>query len=138
MAKSTVNDLELYYRRLEHNFLLDLLRNKDVAGALAYMVSYKNHKDLSVFPKPHSIEISNKDITIAVIIFSGFERQEYDEIKSKQNFHPVSFSQIVFQMYEFKKLEIKFIDKMSLLHTVMAKSKKKDVQVLNSLINLEV
>lgn len=62
--------MEIKYRYPHpHNItLLQLLQEPDFAIALAYLVSFKNYKNLEIIPKPHSIEITNNEVTITVIV----------------------------------------------------------------------
>ena len=68
--------MEFEYSRIEDCILLDNLRNEVVKKSLAYIVDFKEHDNLIVIPKSYSIEISNADICIAVILYYGFEREE--------------------------------------------------------------
>ena len=106
--------MEFAHYRPEHRILLDNLKNDVVKKTLAYMVDFKEHDNLVVIPKPHSIEISNADICIAVILFSGFEKEEYEALLTKDNFHIVSFDTIIQTMVEFENMFIKHIDSMAL------------------------
>ncbi len=106
--------MEFEYSRIEHCILLDNLKNDVVKKTLAYMVDFKEHENLVVVPKPHYIEISNAEICIAVIIFSGFEKEEYEALLTKDNFHIVSFDTITKTMVEFENMFIKHIDSMAL------------------------
>jgi hypothetical protein len=102
--------MEFAHYRPEHSILLDNLKNDVVIKTLAYMVDFKEHDNLVVIPKPYSIEISNADICIAVILFSGFEKEEYVALLIKDNFHIVSFDTIFQKMHEFENMFIKHID----------------------------
>ena len=67
--------MEFAYDRFDICILLDNLKNEVISKTLAYMVDFKEHDNLVVTPKPYSIEISNADICIAVILFSGFVKE---------------------------------------------------------------
>ena len=86
------------------------------------MVDFKEHDNLVVIPKPHSIELSNADICIAVILFSGFEKEEYKALLTKDNFHIVSFDTILQPMVEFENMFIKHIDSMALFFMALART----------------
>lgn len=131
-------EIEFFYERLEPNFLLDLLKNDDIANTLAYMVDFKNHKKLNVIPHKHSIEISNKEITIVVIFFVGFESDELKKLQLKNNLHLITFSEVLPTMWEFEELEIKIINNISLLFQVLSRSKKSYGIMLNTLKNLNI
>jgi hypothetical protein len=119
--------MEFEYNRLEHCNLLDNLNNEVISKTLAYMVDFKEHENLVVTPKPYSIEISNPDICIAVIIFSGFEKEEYEALISKDNFHIVSFDIIPRTMFEFENMSIKYLDYMSLFFMSLARTEDKNL-----------
>jgi len=127
---------EFFYRRIEHNELLSILRNEEISSALAYMLDYLNHSNFEVIPKDYSIEISNDDITISVIIYVGFELEEYENLKNKKNLHIVSFSRVVPEMVEFKNLNVKYIDNLSLIFMTLSRSENLLGKKLFSLKNL--
>ena len=114
--------MEFAHYRSEHRILLDNLKNDVVKKTLAYMVDFKEHDNLVVIPKPHSIELSNADICIAVILFSGFEKEEYKALLTKDNFHIVSFDTILQPMVEFENMFIKHIDSMALFFMALART----------------
>jgi hypothetical protein len=126
--------MEFAHYRLEHRILLDNLKNDLIRKTLAYMVDFKEHDNLVVFPKPHSIEISNADICIAVIVFSGFEKEEYETLKIKKNSHVVSFNTIIKTMSEFENISIKHIDYMALFFMSLART---DDVTIKEILNLK-
>ncbi len=130
-----MGNLEFIYRRLNHNVLLDLLKNKDINQSLAYMVDFKEHKKLTVVPRNYSIEVANDKITMIIILLIGFEIEEYDEIKSRPNLHIIAFDDAYQRVNEFKKIKkyIKEIDFMSLFFMTLARTKSKK---LHDLIHL--
>ena len=128
--------MEFEYDRLDMCILLDNLKNEEIRKTLAYMVDFKEHDDLVVIPRAHSIEISNDAICIAVIVFVGFEKEEYDTLKTKNNHHVVSFDRITQTMIEFKNIPIKHIDYMALFFMSLARTEDKKVHEFLSLKNL--
>ncbi|MBF2709754.1 FtsZ/tubulin family protein [Flavobacterium soyangense] len=130
--------MEFQYERLENRILLDNLKNEVIGKTLAYMVDFREHNDLVVIPKQHSIEISNADICIAVILFSGFEKEEYEALVTKDNFHIVSFDTIMQTMFEFKNMFIKHIDSMALFFMSLARTDDTNVFDILRLKNLSV
>ncbi len=130
-----MGNLEFIYRRMNHNILLNLLKNKDINQSLAYMVDFKEHKKLTVIPRNYSIEVSNDKITMVIILLIGFELEEYDEIKSRPNLHIIAFDTVCKTVIEFKKIkkDIKEIDFMSLFFMTLARTKSKK---LHDLIHL--
>lgn len=126
--------IQFRYTRIKTNILLDLLENKEIANTLAYMVVFKEYKNLKTVAHDFYIEISNDEITIAVILFVGFEREEYEEIRENNNLHLVSFSSVVLQMFELEKFPIKIIDPGVLAQSVISRSNKKDLSDLKILM----
>ena len=113
--------MEFAHYRLEHRILLDNLKNEIISKTLAYMLDFNEHDNLVVIPKRYSIEISNAEICIAVILFSGFEKEEYEALLTKDNFHIVSFDTIIQTMIEFENMFIKHIDSMALFFMSLAR-----------------
>ena len=113
--------MEFAYDRFDICILLDNLKNEVISKTLAYMVDFKEHENLVVIPKPYSIEISNADICIAVILFNGFEK-EYEVLKTKKNHHVISFDTITQTMFEFENMPIKHIDSMALFFMSLART----------------
>jgi hypothetical protein len=128
--------MEFEYLKSENNILLDNLKNEVVKKTLAYMVDFKEHENLVVTQKPYSIEISNEDICIAVIIFVGFEKEEYESLKSKKNHHIVSFDTILQTMFEFENMPIKYIDYMALLFMSLSRTNDATIKDFLRLKNL--
>lgn len=128
--------MEFEYLRLENQILLDNLKNDVVKKTLAYMVDFKEHENLVVTQKPYSIEISNEDICIAVIVFVGFEKEEYESLKSKKNHHIVSFDTILQTMGEFENMPIKYIDYMALLFMSLSRTNDATIKDFLRLKNL--
>jgi hypothetical protein len=121
-----------------NNTLLSLLKDPEFASALAYMVDYKNHFVLDVIPKEFSIELSNQDITIAIIIYSGFEKKEYGALLNRNNLHLISLCDSVNEMFEFEGMDIKIIDKMAWLFSVINWSERNFAKRLRSLKSLNI
>lgn len=130
--------MEYAHYRPEHCVLLDNLKNDVVKKTLAYMVDFKEHDNLVVIPKPHSIEISNAEICIAVILFSGFEKEEYEALLTKDNFHIVSFDTIIQTMVEFENMFIKHIDSMALFFMSLSRTDDTNLFDLLRLKNIKV
>ena len=127
--------MELAYDRPDLNILLDNLKNEVIRKTLAYMVDFKEQDNLVVIPKPHSIEISNADICIAVLVFSGFEKEEYESLKNKKNHHVVSFDTITKTMFEYEHISIKHIDYMALFFMSLARTEDSTIKEFLSLKN---
>lgn len=130
--------MEFAHYRSEHHILLDNLKNEVTSKTVAYMVDFKEHDNLIVIPKPYSIEISNAEICIAVILFSGFEKEEYEALLSKDNFHIVSFDTMLQSMVEFENMFIKYIDSMALFFMSLARTDDTNLFDLLRLKNINV
>lgn len=128
--------MDFKYSRIENCILLDNLKNDVVKKTLAYMVDFKEHDNLVVIPKQHSIEISNADICIAVILFSGFEKEEYEALKTKDNFHIISFDTITKTMVEFENMLIKHIDYLALFFMSLSRTEDANIKDFLHLKNL--
>lgn len=124
------------YQRIEHNLLLELLEDIEFAKSLAYMIEYKNHTNLNITPREYSIELSNDEIAISIILYVGFENGEYENLKKHKNFYVVALCDVIPEMIEFKDLNVKFIDKLALMNTIIAKSENSFAKKLNRLKNL--
>ena len=124
------------YQRIEHNLLLELLEDIEFANSLAYMIEYKNHTNLNITPHEYSIELSNDKIAISIILYVGFENGEYENLKKHKNFYVVALCDVIPEMIEFKDLNVKFIDKLALMNTIIAKSENSFAKKLNRLKNL--
>tara|TARA_R110000868_G_scaffold363678_1_gene626018 strand:- start:20064 stop:21026 length:963 start_codon:yes stop_codon:yes gene_type:complete len=127
--------MELVYDRPDLNILLDNLKNEVIRKTLAYMIDFKEHNNLVVIPKPHSIEISNADICIAVLVFTGFEKEEYESLQNKKNHHVVSFDTITKTMFEFEHISIKHIDYTALFFMSLARTEDSTIKEFLSLKN---
>ena len=124
------------YQRIEHNLLLELLEDTEFANSLAYMIEYKNHTNLKITPHNFSIELSNDKIAISIILYVGFENGEYENLKKHKNYYVVALCDVIPEMIEFKDLNVKFIDKLALMNTIIAKSENSFAKKLNRLKNL--
>jgi hypothetical protein len=128
--------MELLYSHLDNNCLLDVLKNEEITKSLAYMLDFKEYSDLKVTPKSLSIEIANDEVTIAVLLYVGFEGAEFEDLKTKPNVHVVAFDTVTQNMWEFENIKIKHIDYMSLFFMALSRSKNsnlKDFQALKKL-----
>jgi hypothetical protein len=85
--------MEALYTKTIPNYssLYNLLKIEEFNCALAYLVENKKHSDLKVSYKEHYIEVSNKAITIIVLLFVGFTNQEYKAFRSRTNLYLITF-----------------------------------------------
>ncbi len=125
--------MELIYSHLDNNCLLDVLQNEEINQSLAYMLDFKEHSDLKITPKPFSIEIANNQITIAVLLYVGFEGTEYEALKTKPNVHIVAFDTVAQNLWEFEGIKMKHIDYMSLFFMALSRSNKLKFEGFSSL-----
>jgi hypothetical protein len=129
---------EFHFKHIANNVLFDILREPEFASSLAYQVDFKYHDNLKIKAQEHSIELSNHEITISIIIYAGFERKEYIELKQRPNVKLISLSALIPTMYEFKDMDVKYIDKLSWLFSIIGNSKNDFVVKLNQLKSLQV
>ena len=115
--------MKLIYNHLHNNSLISVLQNKEINQSIAYMLDFKEHLNLKITPKPFSIEIANNEITIAVLLYVGFEGAEYEALKTKPNIHIVAFDSATQTMCEFENIKIKHIDYMSLFFMALSQNK---------------
>ncbi len=94
--------------------------------ALAYLLTFEKMYDFRVIPHTSSIEISNENIKIFIVLMGSFQFDKYDEVKNEKNVHFVSFDRAIDERYEFfiMKNKIKFISTGMLMETVSALTKK--------------
>lgn len=124
--------------KLEHDILLHLLKDPEILNALVYVVDSSEQRDLVVIPHNYHIEISNKQITIAILLFVGFENEEYHTIKNHSNLQVVAFCKSVLNMIEFKSIPIRIIDKMIWLDKIINQATNLKVNDLKLLSNLNI
>lgn len=129
---------QFYYSDIHNNQLLQLLKEPEFANALAYLVDFKNHYYLTITPHDYSIEISNNEITIAIILLSGFETNEYLILKNKTNLNLISLSEIILEMCEFENMHVKYIDKLAWFFSAINMSENDVVKKINRIKNLRV
>ncbi len=129
---------QFYYSDITNNELLYLLKQPNFAASLAYLVDFKNHSDLTVTPHDYSIEISNKDICIAVILLAGFETNEYLTLKNNVNFNLITLSKIIPGMCEFENMPLKYIDNLAWFFSAINRSKNEEVKKISRIKNLNM
>ena len=128
----------IFYSKIEYNILVDLFKMEDFSKSLAYLLDNKIHNSLCVVPNKYSIVIENEHITIIIILYVGFEIEEYEILKSKKNVHIITLTDIIPRMVEFKNIQIKYIDKLTLLLAILATSENETIKKLNTLKNLNL
>jgi hypothetical protein len=130
--------MEFIYEHLHNNCLLDILKNEEIARSLAYMVDFNEHQNLKITPKNFHIEIANADITIAVLVYVGFEGKEYEELQTKPNFHVISFDQVTETLFEFENIKVRYINPISLFFMALEKFDDPKIIELREILLIEV
>jgi hypothetical protein len=128
----------LFYGRIDYYFLFQLLQHEEYSSALSYLVHKRVHNQLNVIKKEYSIEVSNERITIVIVLFSGFEKFEYEAIKNNHNLHLITFSEIAPKMIEFENIGLKYYSQLDWLFRVLQLSKDDAILRLNLLKNLNL
>ena len=114
--------MKMYYPSLENNNLLYNLENDyDLCKILVYMSTFKNCETIVVTSHPHCIEIRGDNELVFIVLYVGFETNEFLTYSSFANAHFISFSQSVFRMVEFHSIKnkIKFIHPKALFFTAL-------------------
>jgi hypothetical protein len=75
--KITADSFTDYYLSLKHNQLADILSIKSISEILGEMVALKSSPILNVVKHPHSLELEFKDFRIVIVLYIGFELEEY-------------------------------------------------------------
>lgn len=126
---------QLYYWNLKENNLLSILKNDDAASALAYMLDFKNHHNFEIIPHPNCIEISNSQITIALVLRNSFEDEDYRFLQFKPNLHLATLHEWKISHYPLKELHLKFVDQVSWMNTIIARSDDHFARMLQQIKN---
>ena len=127
--------MELPYSNFDHCLLFNSLNNShDLKKAIGYLVSFNEYEDLKINALNHSILIYNDEIAIYIILYIGFEQNEFIQ-NMMLNSHYVSFQKITSSMSEFKDIEIKYLDKLAVLFTALSISDKDCIIDFNTFLN---
>lgn len=127
--------MELPYSNFDHCLLFNSLNDSpDLKKAIGYLVSFNEYEDLKINALNHSILIYNDEIAIYIILYVGFERNEFIQ-NMMLNSHYVSFQTITSSMFEFKDIEIKYLDKLAVLFTALSISDKDCIIDFNTFLN---
>ena len=129
---------QFYFPHLPQNILLDILQEAEFAQSMVNLVDNKRHSNLKVIPKPHSIEISNDEILFSIILYSGFELNEWLTVKNHPYYHLICLSSIITEMCEFEGMNIKYIDKLNWLLNLINNSENELVKKIKRLKNLPI
>lgn len=106
---------QFYYPHLPNNLLLDILQDKALAASLVHLACHKHYAHLKVVPQSCSIEISNEEVHVSIVLYSGFELHEWVTLQDQANVHLICLSNVIPEMCEFEGMDILFIDKLQWL-----------------------
>lgn len=120
----------------EHKLLLRSLEIEDFSKALVCMVGLKYLNAPNIVAHPHCIEISGEDFCICIIIYSGFEKYDFNDVKMRTNLILITFYPILLEMLEFQALKIKLIQPVDFALTVLRLSEDYYGKLVNNIINL--
>lgn len=136
-----INIMKIFFRRLDAHFLLGTLKRNELARrTLVYMATFKNYNDLKVEARTFSIEIFNDEVSVTILLFVGFEDEEYNKVSKKTNFHIVSFDESYVYMVEFDKIknDIKYIDNEAWFYTLFNRYNNKLTNDFKTIKNFDL
>lgn len=114
--------MNLYYPHLENNhLLLTLEENIFYKQVLFYHLTFKIYTTFRVIPHKHSIEICSYTIRVFIILYVGFEQNEYLQFENLPDVHFVCLDRSIQVMYEFKDIlsRVKFLPPYVLFFTAL-------------------
>ena len=127
--------MELPYSNFEHCLLFNALKNNDeLKRAIVYSLIFKEFDDLQLTALEHSMLLYNDKIAVYVILYVGFENQEYLENRLLNSYF-ISFERTTNSMNEFKDIDVIYLDKTALVHTAIALSKNEILEDFKLFIN---
>lgn len=131
---------DLFYENEEHQCLLWLLESSEFTCALVYLVCRRNYGNLKITANQHSIEIWNDEITIVILLSTGFEKRHYESIKNNPNLHVITFSSVFYSDFNFdiSEIYIKTISTKEWFSEVLKRSKNEEIKKLYRLSNLKI
>lgn len=127
--------MELPYSNFEHCLLFNALKNNDeLKRAIVYSLIFKEFDDLKLSALEHSMLLYNDEIAVFIILYVGFENQEYLENRLLNSYF-ISFERTTNSMNEFKDVDVIYLDKAALVHTAIALSKIEILEDFKLFIN---
>lgn len=127
--------MELPYSNFEHCLLFNVLKNNDeLKRAIVYSLTFKEFDDLHLTALEHSMLLYNDEIVVYIILYVGFENQEYLENRLLNSYF-ISFERATNSMNEFKDVDVIYLDKAALVHTAIALSKIEILEDFKLFIN---
>ena len=127
--------MELPYSNFEHCLLFNALKNNDeLKRAIVYSLIFKEFDNLQLTALEHSMLLYNDKIAVYIILYVGFENQEYLENRLLNSYF-ISFERTTNSMNEFKDVDVIYLDKAALVHTAIALSKIEILEDFKLFIN---
>ena len=127
--------MELPYSNFENCLLFNVLKNNyELKRAIVYSLIFKEFDDLKLSALEHSMLLYNDEIAVYIILYVGFENQEYLENRLLNSYF-ISFERTTNSMNEFKDVDVIYLDKAALVHTAIALSKIEILEDFKLFIN---
>lgn len=127
--------MELPYSNFEHCLLFNVLKNNyELKRAIVYSLTFKEFDDLHLTALEHSMLLYNDEIAVYIILYVGFENQEYLENRLLNSYF-ILFGRATNSMSEFKDIDVIYLDKTALVHTAIALSKVEILEDFKLFIN---
>lgn len=127
--------MELPYSNFENCLLFNVLKNNyELKRAIVYSLTFKEFDDLHLTALEHSMLLYNDEIAVYIILYVGFENQEYLENRLLNSYF-ISFGRATNSMNEFKDIDVIYLDKTALVHTAIALSKVEILEDFKLFIN---
>lgn len=127
--------MELPYSNFKNCLLFNALKNNDeLKRAIIYSLIFKEFDDLKLSALEHSMLLYNDEIAVYIILYVGFENQEYLENRLLNSYF-ISFERTTNRMNEFKDVDVIYLDKAALVHTAIALSKIEILEDFKLFIN---
>ena len=127
--------MELPYSNFENCLLFNVLKNNyELKRAIVYSLTFKEFDDLHLTALEHSMLLYNDEIAVYIILYVGFENQEYLENRLLNSYF-ISFERTTNSMNEFKGIDVIYLDKAALVHTAIALSKIEILEDFKLFIN---
>lgn len=127
--------MELPYSNFENCLLFNVLKNNyELKRAIVYSLTFKEFDDLHLTALEHSMLLYNDEIAVYIILYVGFENQEYLENRLLNSYF-ISFERTTNSLNEFKDVDVIYLDKAALVHTAIALSKIEILEDFKLFIN---
>ena len=97
------------FQDLKNNQLADILSIKSISEILGEMVTLKSSPILNIVKHPHSLELEFSDFRIVIVLYIGFEHEEYLKFKLVENVFFICMDEIMNDIIEFRSIPLQFI-----------------------------